>query len=179
MKFKVVEQEKPKYEDFKKLYLDPSVSREEIMSLLGMSRGMFYSWGRDVSRETGFKRLSKGRPRGVCGRPRNYVDDVFKDFMGDYLFGGFGKDELMGRYGLKEWQYSHLVRKVRGECGFRGKVGCRNYYRTRWGSWVVRKVIEGRLVYFGSYESEETARRVVDFLKRNNWSKDCLGELVL
>lgn len=43
----------------------------------------------------------------------------------------------------------------------------------------VYKKINRKQYYFGSYDSEDAAKKVVEHLKKNNWSKESLKELDL
>ncbi len=45
------------------------------------------------------------------------------------------------------------------------------YYNSCHERWIVSKVIDGKKTHFGSYRNEETAKRVVEELKKINWDK--------
>lgn len=45
------------------------------------------------------------------------------------------------------------------------------YYESGDGKWIVRRVINCQPVHVGSFADEETAKRVVDGMKKVNWDK--------
>lgn len=74
-----------------------------------------------------------------------------------------------------EW-YRRNRRKKGKE--YRGRGGAK-YYCKVGNSYRVQKWINGRSVHFCSVWCEEDAKLCVEHLKKNNWNKDCLKEMVL
>lgn len=52
-----------------------------------------------------------------------------------------------------------------------------NNYHFSDGFFNVQKYLNGRMVYFGRYATEEDARFVVSELKKCGWNKACLNEI--
>lgn len=50
------------------------------------------------------------------------------------------------------------------------------YYDNKWGKYLVRKIIAGKMHYFGAYKTQEEAEKRVEELKAKNWNDTELGE---
>lgn len=50
------------------------------------------------------------------------------------------------------------------------------YYDNKWGKYIVRKIIAGKMHYFGAYKTQEEAEKRVEELKAKNWVDTELGE---
>lgn len=76
--------------------------------------------------------------------------------------------DIVDRRGLKEYKaYNKPFR--------RGQV--KNYYCNGVNSFVVRKVVDGNQIYFGSYKTESDAKQIVEKLKQVNWDKNELNRI--
>ena len=87
--------------------------------------------------------------------------------------------EIMERLGIDSYTKQKYLTKGKEEGLIPNeKYTCRKvknyYYHAKHQKWVVRKVVRGTDTYFGEYETEEMARRVVELLTENNWDKSVL-----
>lgn len=48
------------------------------------------------------------------------------------------------------------------------------YYNKHNGRYKVNKTVNGQTIYYGTYDTEEEAQRIVELLKKNQWNKECL-----
>ena len=51
------------------------------------------------------------------------------------------------------------------------------YYCQKNGRWVVRKVTNYQTLYVGCFADEETAKRVVDSMKKANWDENVIPDV--
>ena len=112
--------------------------------------------------------------RVLDGNEGYYEDfDCFVDLYKSDVSVNRIKDSL----GLSPAKYKHYLERAVDD----GLVALRvssfnNYYYSK-GVYCVQKYLNGRMVYFGSYKSEDDARFVVSELKKCGWDKDCLDSI--
>ena len=51
------------------------------------------------------------------------------------------------------------------------------YFHSKSNKWVVQKQMNGKKIFFGKYDTEETAQRIVKELKQCDWDKNQLQEI--
>lgn len=61
MKFKIIEQKDPTYEEFKQHYLNPKYTNTETMKHFQMGYNKYKSWSKMVQEETGLIKLQKNK----------------------------------------------------------------------------------------------------------------------
>lgn len=92
---------------------------------------------------------------------------IYKTVDGKYTnFGYYDTEEeaqAMVKY-LKEnnWDRSLL------------DIGNFKYYKKYGDKYQIKKRLDGKMEYFGTYDTEEQAKEAVELLKQNKWNKECL-----
>ena len=112
------------------------------------------------------------------------VNECYEDFKRDYMACELSMKEIDAKYGLSTGQSYRLRKQVVDETGFkRGVRGrpmkeAKHYtYDKSLGKWRVGKRVNGEMVYYGYYPSENTAKMIVAELKKVNWDKNSLDEI--
>lgn len=113
----------------------------------------------------------------VIENPPLLPSHVEDDFKHDYNE-GVSLNKLGEKYGINRTRIAKLCKEL-GLPPRENKVYTYCYHDSRNNAWRVYKKINCRQYYFGSYDSEEAAKKVVNHLKNNNWSKESLNELDL
>lgn len=103
------------------------------------------------------------------------VDVDIDNLIREYKDGGKTVRELCAAYGLTRNQFQKIIRD---NTSFRRNKGAFNkrfakYYTEKNGRFVVQR---GN-VYYGTYNYEDDAKRVVDCLKKCDWDKSKLKEI--
>ena len=91
------------------------------------------------------------------------ISDIQNDFKN-----GLTINEVCNKYGLtfKELVSSHMRKKA--------EINPKKCIRYRNGGFILQKTINGKAIYFGFYDSLETAEKVKAMLIKYDWNKDYL-----
>lgn len=110
-------------------------------------------------------------------------DELFPRFETDYLESHLTSVEVRKKYNLSKKQYSILTQKIRDKYGLlkRPYPNCKHYYR-QGNRWVVKKTIEGEIIYFGSLPIDvfnaDEMDCIVEKCKEMHWNIDKCKELL-
>ena len=66
------------FEEFKKDYMDWTMSKKDIMEKYGLTHNRYCRYGRDVFRETGFKRNAGVTPRNIYSNIRESGSNSYR-----------------------------------------------------------------------------------------------------
>lgn len=104
--------------------------------------------------------------------------ELLENFEKEYIENKVPVKDLKIKYGLGPRTFSELIKDIKKRTGFsrktasglRGRPNGKHYrYRESKKRWVVSKTINGKTVYFGSFKTENGAKRMVEELKKINW----------
>ena len=104
-------------------------------------------------------------------------EERYEEWIKEYL-NNTPMSEIQDKLGINIYMY----RKYRKRALEEGRVVDRRttqkddykyYYRTRHNTFIINKrcPITRKIVHYGTYKTEEQAKRKVEELKRNNWEK--------
>lgn len=51
-------------------------------------------------------------------------------------------------------------------------------YKTSGGNWVIRKFVNGKMRYYGTYNLKKDASLVVEELRKVDWDENCLSDIL-
>lgn len=163
------------FEDVLRDYTSSKLSVNEIMEKYDLSQP---KWRR-------FRRYLQENniPFRKCIRKQEYWRPVLlpnillENIKKDYLNLDYTVKDIKAKYNLKEYEWSKIrdylvgkgmpLRKING-FSFLNK-NAKYYYKTRAKTYVVKRTFNRKMVYFGSYPSEELAQRRVAELEESNW----------
>ena len=109
-----------------------------------------------------------------------YEDIDYESFKKDYMNQFVHKSEILKKYGLKHNRYLKYGRRVYEETGFKRKSGVpypkdmTNIRRAGHGKYSIYKVVNGKKLFYGTYDTVEEARKVRNFLIEHNWSSNAI-----
>ena len=197
MNFKIVEQESnnSKYEAFKDLYMNSGLIIKDIVKKVNIGNTTACRYANEVYRETGWRRSivrrakakkkENKKPRAVkyyC-RTRNGYFIVEKWDKSRIVYYGAYRDEVTAKKVVEElkkvdWdkkELSAIKKRLGVKKGTPGLKG-RNYTKVKYGYRVYR-VINYKFTGFGQYKDEETAKRIVEELRKVDWDKEELPRI--
>ena len=122
----------------------------------------------------------KDRPkfRIIENAPMIEIDE--EAFLDDYVNSDLRIDQLREKYGLSEKEYCHYRDKMRSK-GYHKKgtpkYRTAKYYKFNNKAWIVNKYIDGEMEYFGRFETEEDAKKIVEGLKKYKWNKSKIPQI--
>ena len=101
---------------------------------------------------------------------------------GDVYYGTY-KDKELAKKIVKElekcnWDKNELPR-IQNKLGYRKQISKGYIYHTCKDDWVIRKTVNGKKVYFGTYHDYDYAVVIRDLLINYNWNKDNLKAIRL
>ncbi len=105
------------------------------------------------------------------------LNDI-EGFKKDYLDSSYTLRDLGRKYDISYTKIKTLVKNL-GLPPRKGGTRNPKYYcySKSHKKWVINKVIDGESYYFGSYGSEDEVKRVVEYLKRNDWSEESVNRV--
>lgn len=107
-------------------------------------------------------------------------EQLYNNFKKDFIDTSYTALDLMKKYSLGRTKYNSLRDMVCDELGLKGKPkkekSRANIVRNL-DDWVIRKKINGKRVFFGSYKDLEIAIKVRDELIKCNWDKNLYPEI--
>lgn len=108
----------------------------------------------------------------------NFFDDVnVEEFKKDFY--NLTNNDMLTKYDMSYTKFKRIIR----ELGLKKRGGVRSpkhyYYMKNHKRYIVQKQTGKKNNYFGIYKTEEEAKKVVEHLKKHDWSKESLKDLEL
>lgn len=110
-----------------------------------------------------------------------FTEEDYQAFKQDYIHSTLSMNQLKEKHNVTSHNMRKSVSRIIKETGFR-RTSTTNrpvkyYVKTRGGKYTVIRKRNNKRTHFGTYDTEEEARKVVDELKKVNWDKNQLKEI--
>lgn len=111
-------------------------------------------------------------------------DVDYESFKEDYMNMYISRKEMLEKYDLSVNRYLKLGKRVYKDTGFKRRRGVSvitpytNIRLTTDGGYRIDKLIDGKRLYGGTYESIDKAREVRDYLIKHNWDANAIEHCI-
>ena len=126
------------------------------------------------------------RPNFTIVDGEDNFEELYEKFEKDYIHSDLYIPQILEKYGISQWMYLKLRKEVTKRTGYK-RPRRTNYslpsneeryiYPTPSGRYVIRKTINHKNHYFGTYSTFEDACKVRSIFEENGWDKSILPQI--